>query len=327
MNAWTATALCRAHLGRAPGRRPAADRGRPRRGARGARRGSVLVPHLRAQPGRGHLRAGIPRATTATGSRRSRRASTGSPCSTSGPSTASTPSSPRPGARSTSSPSTTSSTSSGSGRAGASSSREARASGRSTCCSTRRVEYRKLDALELDRLDERFDFIFCCGILHRVEAPGRLLRLLSRRLAEGGQGPDRDARRLRAIRAMATPCTATARGGLPPGRLRLLGVHRRRDRDARSQERVPALRARRRTGDRRPPADHRLAAALSACSPASQNRYERFAGISHPWTLAGVTLTITVAGDLIAHRLGSAYGPGQLGDGASPLTLRAARWA
>jgi tRNA (mo5U34)-methyltransferase len=48
------------------------------------------------------------------------------------------------------------------------------------------VEYRKLDALELDRLDERFDFIFCCGILHRVEAPARLLRVLSRRLTEGG---------------------------------------------------------------------------------------------------------------------------------------------
>jgi tRNA (mo5U34)-methyltransferase len=49
-----------------------------------------------------------------------------------------------------------------------------------------RVEYRKLDAFELDRLDERFDFIFCCGILHRVEAPARLLRLLSRHLAEDG---------------------------------------------------------------------------------------------------------------------------------------------
>ncbi len=49
------------------------------------------------------------------------------------------------------------------------------------------VEYRNLDALELDRLDEHFDFIFCCGILHRVEAPARLLRLLSRRLAESGR--------------------------------------------------------------------------------------------------------------------------------------------
>ncbi len=48
------------------------------------------------------------------------------------------------------------------------------------------VEYRKLDAFELDALTERFDFIFCCGILHRVEAPARLLELLSRRLAVGG---------------------------------------------------------------------------------------------------------------------------------------------
>jgi tRNA (mo5U34)-methyltransferase len=50
-----------------------------------------------------------------------------------------------------------------------------------------RVEYRKLDALELNRLTDSFDFIFCCGILHRVEAPARLLRLLRRRLASGGR--------------------------------------------------------------------------------------------------------------------------------------------
>jgi tRNA (mo5U34)-methyltransferase len=49
------------------------------------------------------------------------------------------------------------------------------------------VEYRVLDALALDRVDERSDLIFCCGILHRVEAPARLLRLLNRRLAEGGR--------------------------------------------------------------------------------------------------------------------------------------------
>jgi tRNA (mo5U34)-methyltransferase len=49
------------------------------------------------------------------------------------------------------------------------------------------VEYRKLDALDLDRLAESFDFIFCCGILHRVETPALLLRLLRRRLAEGGR--------------------------------------------------------------------------------------------------------------------------------------------
>jgi tRNA (mo5U34)-methyltransferase len=49
------------------------------------------------------------------------------------------------------------------------------------------VEYRRLDAFELDELRENFDFIFCCGILHRVEAPARLLELLSRRLADRGR--------------------------------------------------------------------------------------------------------------------------------------------
>ena len=49
------------------------------------------------------------------------------------------------------------------------------------------VEYRKLDAFDLDRLAETFDFIFCAGILHRVEAPGRLLEVLGRRLSEGGR--------------------------------------------------------------------------------------------------------------------------------------------
>ena len=50
-----------------------------------------------------------------------------------------------------------------------------------------RVDYRRLNAFDLDRLDERFDFIFCCGILHRVEAPARLLKVLGRRLAPGGR--------------------------------------------------------------------------------------------------------------------------------------------
>jgi tRNA (mo5U34)-methyltransferase len=49
------------------------------------------------------------------------------------------------------------------------------------------VEYRRLDAMELDRLDERFDFILCCGILHRVESPLGLLRVLRRRLASAGR--------------------------------------------------------------------------------------------------------------------------------------------
>jgi len=49
------------------------------------------------------------------------------------------------------------------------------------------VEYRRLDAFDLDRLGEVFDFIFCAGILHRVEAPRRLLEVLRRRLAPGGR--------------------------------------------------------------------------------------------------------------------------------------------
>ena len=49
------------------------------------------------------------------------------------------------------------------------------------------VVYRKLDAFELDRLDGRFEFAFCFGILHRVEAPRRLLEVLGRRLADRGR--------------------------------------------------------------------------------------------------------------------------------------------
>ena len=48
------------------------------------------------------------------------------------------------------------------------------------------VEYRRLDAFELDQLDEPFDLIFCFGILHRVESPLGLLKVLRRRLAGAG---------------------------------------------------------------------------------------------------------------------------------------------
>lgn len=48
------------------------------------------------------------------------------------------------------------------------------------------VEYRFLDAYDLDRLDERFDLILCFGILHRVENPLGLLAVLRRRLEPGG---------------------------------------------------------------------------------------------------------------------------------------------
>ncbi len=48
------------------------------------------------------------------------------------------------------------------------------------------VEYRHLDAFDLDQLDEQFDLILCFGILHRVESPLSLLRVLRRRVASRG---------------------------------------------------------------------------------------------------------------------------------------------
>jgi tRNA (mo5U34)-methyltransferase len=49
------------------------------------------------------------------------------------------------------------------------------------------VEYRQLDAFDLDALPETFDLIFCFGILHRVENPLGLLEVLRRRVADGGR--------------------------------------------------------------------------------------------------------------------------------------------
>jgi tRNA (mo5U34)-methyltransferase len=50
-----------------------------------------------------------------------------------------------------------------------------------------RVEYRRLDAFELDELSDSFDLILCFGILHRVESPLVLLKVLRRRLGFGGE--------------------------------------------------------------------------------------------------------------------------------------------
>jgi SAM-dependent methyltransferase len=49
-----------------------------------------------------------------------------------------------------------------------------------------RVEYRRMDAFALAELGERFDLVFCFGILHRVENPLGLLRVLRTVTAEGG---------------------------------------------------------------------------------------------------------------------------------------------
>ena len=48
------------------------------------------------------------------------------------------------------------------------------------------VEYRRMDAFALGDLRERFDFVYCCGILHRVENPLGLLRALRESIVDGG---------------------------------------------------------------------------------------------------------------------------------------------
>jgi tRNA (mo5U34)-methyltransferase len=48
------------------------------------------------------------------------------------------------------------------------------------------VEYRRIDAFALADTAERFDFVFCFGILHRVENPLGLLRVLRSLTAAGG---------------------------------------------------------------------------------------------------------------------------------------------
>jgi tRNA (mo5U34)-methyltransferase len=50
-----------------------------------------------------------------------------------------------------------------------------------------RVVYRRMDALEVPRLGERFEVVLCFGILHRVTDPIRLLRALVAVLARGGE--------------------------------------------------------------------------------------------------------------------------------------------
>jgi tRNA (mo5U34)-methyltransferase len=54
-------------------------------------------------------------------------------------------------------------------------------------CVGSEVEYRCMDALEIAGTEERFDFIFCFGILHRVENPLGLLRALAGVLHRGGR--------------------------------------------------------------------------------------------------------------------------------------------
>ncbi|MGZ4183585.1 MAG: class I SAM-dependent methyltransferase, partial [Solirubrobacteraceae bacterium] len=48
------------------------------------------------------------------------------------------------------------------------------------------VEYRRMDAFALAALEERFDLVYCFGILHRVENPLGLLRVLRGQTVDGG---------------------------------------------------------------------------------------------------------------------------------------------
>src|SRR5437899_5860373 len=50
-----------------------------------------------------------------------------------------------------------------------------------------RVEYRRMDVLDVRELGERFDVVLCFGILHRVTNPTALLRALADVLATGGE--------------------------------------------------------------------------------------------------------------------------------------------
>ena len=84
------------------------------------------------------------------------------------------------------------------------------------------VEYLRLDAFDLDLVDEQFDLVLCFGILHRVENPLGLLRILRattralrraaardlRRRVAGRDGGDRG----RMCRARSTRTTTTSIG-------------------------------------------------------------------------------------------------------------------
>jgi SAM-dependent methyltransferase len=64
--------------------------------------------------------------------------------------------------------------------------REARGSRRSGSCCARRSST-AVSAFDLDQLAETFDFILCFGILHRVDNPMGLLKVLRRRLSADGR--------------------------------------------------------------------------------------------------------------------------------------------
>ena len=88
------------------------------------------------------------------------------------------------------------------------------------------VEYRRLDAFDLDELAESFDLILCFGILHRVENPLGLLQTASRAPHRRRRGARRDLRRRRqAAGERSRDPRLRGRRGVRARRLRLLGLH------------------------------------------------------------------------------------------------------
>ncbi len=90
-----------------------------------------------------------------------------------------------------------------------------------------RVEYVRGDALTLPDTGERFDVIFCFGILHRIENPLGLMRALGERLAPGGRllvetygiardGPSARARLRYSSPAGSIPVTSSSIGASAP---------------------------------------------------------------------------------------------------------------
>jgi hypothetical protein len=131
------------------------------------------------------------------------------------------------------------------------------------------VEYRRMDAFALNQLEERFDLVYCFGIMHRVENPLGLLRVLrGRTVSRGtvlletyGVGPeDRNGPAIR----VSEP------GQLRARRVRLLGIRGRRPAADCPDCRLLPRRVARRCGGRRPPADHGSAGRLEAPGRRSQ---------------------------------------------------------
>jgi SAM-dependent methyltransferase len=73
-----------------------------------------------------------------------------------------------------------------------------------------RVDYRRLDALNVERLRETFDVILCFGVLHRVEAPLTLLRVLARASRPPGGSSSRPMACAPGRTARACSCMSSA---------------------------------------------------------------------------------------------------------------------